>query len=118
MPLPVQKFKIIPLLQNTASQRKSYFYNVSGFASYYPCAFSLICIQKEKWSTNNNSNNYTTINNICHNYRKQCKYQKLAFEIKKQWQLNMIIVTPLVFSAMAVNPNILHQSPTNFSLLP
>jgi len=42
----------------------------------------------------------------------------LAFKIKKQWKLNMIIVTPLVSSAMAVTPNMLNQSPTNFSLLP
>jgi len=87
--------------------------------TYYPCAFPLICIQMEKWNiNNNNSNNYVSINNICHNYRKQCKYQKMAFKIKKQWQLNMIIVTPMVSSAMAVNPNMLNQSPTNVSLLP
>jgi hypothetical protein len=75
----------------------------------------------EKWNiNNNNSNNYVTINNICRNYRKQCKYQKLAFEIKKQWKLNMIIVTPLVSSAMEVNPNMLNQSPTKllFTAMP
>jgi hypothetical protein len=71
----------------------------------------------EKWNiTNNNSNNCVTIHNICDNYRKQCKYQRLAFEIKKQWQLNMIILTPLVSSPMGVNPNMLNQNPTNFSL--
>jgi hypothetical protein len=87
--------------------------------TYYPYAFHLICTQTEKWNiNNNNSNNYVTINNICHNYRKQCKYLKLAFEIKKQWQMNIIIVTPLVPCAMAVNPNMLNQSPTNFTLLP
>ena len=87
--------------------------------TYYPCAFPMICIQTEKWNiNNNNSNNYVTINIICHNYRKQCKHQKLAFKIRKQWQLNMIIVTPLVSSTMAVNPNMLNQSPTNFILLP
>jgi hypothetical protein len=66
----------------------------------------------EKWNiNNNNSNNYVTINNVCHNYRKLCKYQKLAFKIKEQWQLNLIIVTPLVSSAVAVTPNMLNQSP-------
>jgi hypothetical protein len=66
----------------------------------------------EKWNiNNNNSNNYVTINNICHNYRKQSKYQKLAFEIRN-WKLNTIIVTPLVSSAMAVNLNMLNQSPS------
>ena len=48
------------------------------------------------------------MSSISHNYRKQCKYQKLAFEIKQQWQLNMIIVTPLVSSAMGVNPSMLN----------
>jgi len=87
--------------------------------TFYPCAFPMICIQMEKWNiNNNNSNNYVTMNIICHNYRKQYKHQKLAFKIRKQWQLNMIIVTPLVYSTMAVNPNMLNQSPTNFVLLP
>jgi len=88
MALPVQKFTTISLLSNIASHRKSYFYNVSGFASYLlPPCLPPQCIQMEKWNiNNNNSKYYITINNICHNYRKQCKYQKLVFVIKKQWQ--------------------------------
>jgi len=33
----------------------------------------------EKWNiNNNNSNNYVTINNICHNYRKQSKISEIG----------------------------------------
>jgi hypothetical protein len=48
--------------------------------------------------------------------KKQRKYQNLAFEIKQQWQLNEIIVIPLVLPATGVMPNVLNQSRTALNL--
>jgi len=42
----------------------------------------------------------------------------LALEIKQQWQLNKIIVIPLVLSATWIITNMLNQSFTAFSLPP
>jgi hypothetical protein len=36
---------------------------------------------------------------------KQRKHQELAFEVKQQWQLNKIIVIPLVLSATRIITN-------------
>jgi len=42
----------------------------------------------------------------------------MAFDIRKQWQVNKIIVIPLRLSAMGVNPNTLNLSLTNFCVPP
>jgi hypothetical protein len=49
---------------------------------------------------------------------KQHKYQDLTLEIKQQWQLNKIIVIPLILSAMGCIPKMLNQSLTNLNLPP
>jgi hypothetical protein len=49
---------------------------------------------------------------------KQRNHQDLAFEIKQQWQLNKIIVIPLVLSATAVISNMLNQSITTLNVPP
>jgi hypothetical protein len=46
------------------------------------------------------------------------KYQELAVEIKQQWQLNKIIVIPLVLTATRIITNMLNQSLTALSLPP
>ena len=51
------------------------------------------------------------------NREKQSKCQDLAFEIKQQWQLNKIIVIPLVLSVTGLIPNMLNQSLTTLNLL-
>jgi len=48
---------------------------------------------------------------------KQSKYKDLAFETNQQWQLNKIIVIPLVF-CYGLIPNTLNQSLTTLHLQP
>jgi hypothetical protein len=51
------------------------------------------------------------------NIEKQRKCQDLAFEIKQQWQLNKIIVIPMVLSVKGLIPIMLNQSLTTLNLL-
>ena len=50
--------------------------------------------------------------------KKKCKCQEFLFEIKQWWQINKIIVIPLIVSATGVIPDMLNQNLTTPTLMP